>query len=189
MLDVAGLAFPPGVCFLQDPRPRPPPHSHLPWLLTAYRSQSRSSQTVVAGGIMGSMLKIGIHRPPCPGVGLVGQVCSLAILLGIQLHTACKARFAGVLSVAQLQWGQCGGSPTSQADAQSCPEFLLSFLHPFNWPSFPSASVLPSVPMGIAVPGKALAINGLSLPVSRLSTQHCLFSFHLSCQFCHPLIP
>lgn len=103
----------------------------------------------------------------------MGQGHFVVSLLGSQLHTTCEARVAGALSVAQLQWGQRGCLPTSQAGAQSYPGILLlSLFHPDGWSSFPSSSGPPS----------ALAIRSLFLPPPPLPTQQCLFcSSHSAC--------
>lgn len=162
----------PKVCVsLWNSRPRPFPHSvpSLPPPCIQEPVQWFSNFSGLRNH--GEQVKNRNLPVPCPGVGSVGQGHFVVSLLGSQLHTTCKARVAGVLSVLQLQWGQRGCSPTSQAGAQSYPGFLLSPFHPDGWSNFPSSSVPPS----------ALAIHGLSLPPPQLPTQQCLFcSSHLA---------
>lgn len=165
-LAVAGLASPQRCVLASGTRPRPLPHSapSLPPPCLQKPVQQFSNFSGLRNH--GEHVKNRNSPVPCPEVGSVGQGHFVVSLLGSQLHTACEARVAGVLSVAQLQWGQRGCSPTCQAGARSCPGFLLlSLFHPDGRSGFPSPAVPPS----------ALAIHGLSLPPPQLPTQQCLF--------------
>ncbi|XP_033284795.1 zinc finger protein 500 isoform X2 [Orcinus orca] len=97
----------------------------------AYRSHSSRSQTLVARGITGQHIKNRNLWALCPRVALV---CWGHSLVSPSAGQPCTAKVASVPSVAHLQRGQCGCLPTSQADAQSCPEFLLSLLYPHGCP-------------------------------------------------------
>lgn len=116
---------------LQDPRPRPPPCSAPSLVPPAYRSHSSRSQTLVARGITGQHIKNRNLWALCPRVALV---CWGHSLVSPSAGQPCTAKVASVPSVAHLQRGQCGCLPMSQADVQSCPEFLLSLLYPHGCP-------------------------------------------------------
>ena len=120
---------------------------------------------------MGSVLAIGTQRPHAQGLLQQARCAPWQVHL---VPSYIQPANPGLL--VSCHWPSCSGqrgcSPTCQADAQSCLEFLpFSLLHPYSWSSFPSSSSLPSAAMGRAAP----AIHDLSLPPPQLLTQYRLF--------------